>query len=610
MFLFIMADFSGADIFAGEVHFYVSPAGDDSWSGSVVDKPFATIQRARDAIRELKSQSPLEKPVTVYIGGGIYDLTEVLVLGPEDSGTESCPVVYKAVVGEEPIVKGESPLAQLMVFRGDPENENYVEYITVCGITFSGNGTLMSNDRQDIGTKSHITSLIDLKYVRGCVFKGNTIRNTSISAFQMTGEENEITGNSIFDVVDGAIRVQGDHLIIHNNVIRDIHYTDEWERPGWGICLEGETSNTTIESNTIVRAGICLCLLDHNINITIENNILVNPELSMINLSNREGFRNEDIQISRNIFYYRYNDVDLYCIRGGDSFPGMSDNNIFWNPTGCIRTSKVIRGIQGVSLFSEWYALGFDANSLIQNPLFVDQENDDYRIREDSPAFAIGFESIGKKKDLFRRFCFAMEKDRAESFEFPEFLLAGAFQNDSILFIIIDVDAGMDLAALKQYIEKYCSEDDLEIPSLFKKIIAGDILPLERIYELEQEKDYSPEEGQLKESSGRVISRSVLSMELYPDQASIDKYREIHGLGQAWPEITANMLASGILDIDIYIKGTLTFMIMDRDKDWNSEKSSSYRKDMAREKEWQDYVSQFQKTDPATGKKWLPMNEQ
>lgn len=407
VFFFMFAGFSGQDIYAGEVCFYVSPAGDDSWSGSSVDKPYATIQRARDAIRELKRQSPLEKPVTVYIGGGIYDLTGAIFLGPEDSGTESCPVVYKAMAGEEPIVMGNAPAGgtrvdQLLVFRGDPENEMYVEYITVCGITFSGKGILSSNDHQISGSKSRMASLIDLKYVRRCVFKGNTIRNTRSSAFQMTGVENEITGNCIVDVYDGAIRVHGDHFTIHHNMIRDIHYTDEWERPGWGIFLAGETSNTSIESNTIVRAGICLFLWDQNINIKIENNILVNPELSMVKLSNREGSKHENIQISRNIFYYRYNDVDLYYLSGGGSFPGMSDNNIFWNPTGCINTSKVIRGIQGASLFYEWYGLGFDTHSLIQNPLFIDPGNDDYRISEDSPAFAVGFESIGKQKDILR----------------------------------------------------------------------------------------------------------------------------------------------------------------------------------------------------------------
>ncbi len=51
----------------GDLAFYVSPRGNDSWTGESIDKPFATIQRARDAIREIKKKSGLTKPVTVYI---------------------------------------------------------------------------------------------------------------------------------------------------------------------------------------------------------------------------------------------------------------------------------------------------------------------------------------------------------------------------------------------------------------------------------------------------------------------------------------------------------------------------------------------------------------
>src|SRR6058998_2957922 len=59
---------------AQEVLFYVSPEGNDAWSGKLaatnVDKtdgPFATVGKARDTIRQLKAQGPLTQPVTVYL---------------------------------------------------------------------------------------------------------------------------------------------------------------------------------------------------------------------------------------------------------------------------------------------------------------------------------------------------------------------------------------------------------------------------------------------------------------------------------------------------------------------------------------------------------------
>ena len=91
---------------AGEIALYVSPKGNDSWTGDSIDKPFATIQRARDAIREIKKKSGLTKPVTVYIRGGLYELTETIVFTLEDSGTRACPITYTAYKDEEPVISG------------------------------------------------------------------------------------------------------------------------------------------------------------------------------------------------------------------------------------------------------------------------------------------------------------------------------------------------------------------------------------------------------------------------------------------------------------------------------------------------------------------------
>ncbi|MFC1739721.1 right-handed parallel beta-helix repeat-containing protein, partial [Planctomycetota bacterium] len=63
---------------AAEIALYVSPKGNDSWGGDSIDRPFATIQKARDAVRAMKKGSGLTKPVTVYIRGGLYELDETI----------------------------------------------------------------------------------------------------------------------------------------------------------------------------------------------------------------------------------------------------------------------------------------------------------------------------------------------------------------------------------------------------------------------------------------------------------------------------------------------------------------------------------------------------
>ena len=41
---------------------------------------------------------------------------------------------------------------------------------------------------------------------------------------------------------------------------------------------------------------------------------------------------------------------------------------------------------------------GQDRHSLVADPLFVDPDNDDYRLRADSPAFKLGFKAIPVEK--------------------------------------------------------------------------------------------------------------------------------------------------------------------------------------------------------------------
>ena len=99
---------------ATEADFYVSPLGNDGWSGRLAqpapagaDGPFATIDRARLAVRQLKQQQPnRDKPIIVAIRGGWYELNQPLRFEPEDSGTADAPVIYTAYENERPILSG------------------------------------------------------------------------------------------------------------------------------------------------------------------------------------------------------------------------------------------------------------------------------------------------------------------------------------------------------------------------------------------------------------------------------------------------------------------------------------------------------------------------
>ncbi len=128
--------------------FYVSPGGNDRWSGTLAepdpagtDGPFRTIARARQAVRELKKTCFLPKKpaldsrfigsphpygtgrdILVLIRGGIYPLDVPLVFGPEDGGErvetdlptgafefhqlKDCYVTYASYPGETAVISG------------------------------------------------------------------------------------------------------------------------------------------------------------------------------------------------------------------------------------------------------------------------------------------------------------------------------------------------------------------------------------------------------------------------------------------------------------------------------------------------------------------------
>ncbi len=90
---------------------YVSPQGDDSWSGRLPrprngDGPLATLEGARDTLRALRKAGRLEDGATVEILGGTYELKQPFELTEEDSGTEDGRIVYCARRREQVRISG------------------------------------------------------------------------------------------------------------------------------------------------------------------------------------------------------------------------------------------------------------------------------------------------------------------------------------------------------------------------------------------------------------------------------------------------------------------------------------------------------------------------
>lgn len=111
--------------------FYVSPEGNDSWSGELekpnqekTDGPFATISRAKDAVRKIKNI--VSEPIYVILREGRYFLDETLIFDQKDNGTKECPITYMAYPNEKPVISGGKKI--------DGPWKKYKDNIMVCNI--------------------------------------------------------------------------------------------------------------------------------------------------------------------------------------------------------------------------------------------------------------------------------------------------------------------------------------------------------------------------------------------------------------------------------------------------------------------------------------------
>lgn len=80
--------------------YYVATDGSDANPGTI-DKPFATLEKARDTIRASKARVLGEGGLVVYLRAGRYVRSQSFVLTAEDSGQAGRPITYRAYPDED-----------------------------------------------------------------------------------------------------------------------------------------------------------------------------------------------------------------------------------------------------------------------------------------------------------------------------------------------------------------------------------------------------------------------------------------------------------------------------------------------------------------------------
>ena len=114
----------------------------------------------------------------------------------------------------------------------------------------------------------------------------------------------------------------------------------------------------------------------------------------------------------------------------------------------------------------------------------------------------------------------------------------------------------------------------------------------------------------VKEYQGPV-KRYCQTLNLKDDDASfIAEYRKRHSEGEVWPETLAAIREIGILEMEIYILGTNTVMIVETPLDFDWDTAMAKLATLPKQREWEAYMAELQNADPnaSSAEKWQLMD--
>jgi hypothetical protein len=106
--LSVLLCFYWAAISYAALEYYISPDGSDTNPGTF-GKPFATVQKARDAVRSLENKP---EEIIVYLRAGTYRVSDTIVFSVEDSASSGGRIAYQAYKTEVPVITSKKLITQ------------------------------------------------------------------------------------------------------------------------------------------------------------------------------------------------------------------------------------------------------------------------------------------------------------------------------------------------------------------------------------------------------------------------------------------------------------------------------------------------------------------
>lgn len=180
--------------------------------------------------------------------------------------------------------------------------------------------------------------------------------------------------------------------VIRNNIFHDV-----WPHNaiGWGIYLDATTNGYLVESN-IVYNILSGGLMKHNggHENVIRNNVFAFSAQQML----WPCWSKRPNTFERNVIYFTQGQLFIPMaerrvrerLKAGESL-GVWDRNVYWNPNE--RDLRFFR-----HTFAEWQKMGLDRHSVVSDPLFVNADACDFKLKPGSPASKLGFKPIDTSK--------------------------------------------------------------------------------------------------------------------------------------------------------------------------------------------------------------------